>query len=284
MKIVRWIAAVLAGIVGGSLSVSLIETISSSIYPPPEGLDRSNFKEMSEWVKTLPAPAFLIVLLGWFSGCFVGTFLARRIAPGRGVLPSVFVGSFFTLASLFMLTVIPGPWWMWLAVLIGCPLFCILGTVVASPREYVISSKRVIRAPVNDIFQTLASVEDFSKAVEGIEKIEFLSDQKYGVGTRFRETRLMNGREATTELEVTELVENENVRIVSDAGGTIWDTIFEVEPTNSGDVAMTMKMDVRPHSFLAKVVTPLILGIVDKAVQSDMDAVKAYCESNAGTK
>ena len=35
-------------------------------------------------------------------------------------------------------------------------------------------------------------------------KIEMLSDTTSGVGTRFLETRLMRGKEATTELEVTE--------------------------------------------------------------------------------
>lgn len=40
----------------------------------------------------------------------------------------------------------------------------------------------------------------------------FLTDSEKGVGTKFRETRMMGKREAGTELEVTEYVPNERVR------------------------------------------------------------------------
>ena len=78
------------------------------------------------------------------------------------------------------------------------------------------------------VFRTVAHVEQFSQAVPGILRVEFLSEVKSGVGARFRETRMMMGREASTELEVTEYVENERVRIVSEAGGALWDTVFTV--------------------------------------------------------
>ena len=46
--------------------------------------------------------------------------------------------------------------------------------------------------------------------------------------TRFRETRVMKGREASTVLEVTEYESPRRIRLVSDEGGTIWDTVFTV--------------------------------------------------------
>jgi len=55
----------------------------------------------------------------------------------------------------------------------------------------------------------MAHIDNFRKAVPGITSVEFLSETRSGVGTRFRETRVMNGREATVELEVTEFVEND---------------------------------------------------------------------------
>ncbi|MCE2540939.1 MAG: SRPBCC family protein [Acidobacteria bacterium] len=83
---------------------------------------------------------------------------------------------------------------------------------------------RRIDAPADVVFRVVAHVEQFSQAVPGILRVEFLSEVKSGVGARFRETRMMMGREASTELEVTEYVENERVRIVSEAGGALWDT------------------------------------------------------------
>jgi hypothetical protein len=107
-------------------------------------------------------------------------------------------------------------------------------------------------------------------------KIDFLTDQRVGTGTRFRETRLMNGSEASVELEVAEYVENQRVRMVSDAVGTVWDTLFTVAPQGDATV-MTMQMDVRPYKFIARLMTLLIRGMVAKAVEADMDAVKRYC-------
>lgn len=138
---------------------------------------------------------------------------------------------------------------------------------------------RCIRAPLELVFETISDVRNFSQAVPHIIEIEFLTKQQYGVGTQFRETRQMNGKPQTVELEVAELVENDRVRMVSDAGGTIWDTLFTVSQGDNS-VELNLVMDVKPHRFLARIITPLIRGMVVKGVETDMDAVKAYCESH----
>ncbi|MEL7497489.1 MAG: SRPBCC family protein [Planctomycetota bacterium] len=139
---------------------------------------------------------------------------------------------------------------------------------------------RTIDAPLELVFQTVSDVRNFSKAVPHIQKIEFITEQQSGAGTRFRETRLMNGRESTVELEVTELIENDRVRMISDAGGTIWDTVFTVSQV-ADKVTLDMNMDVRPHTLMARIMTPWIRGMVVKGVENDMDAIKQFCESKS---
>ena len=78
-----------------------------------------------------------------------------------------------------------------------------------------ITVTRTVDAPIDLVFETGADERRFSQALPHIVKVEFLSDVKVGIGTRFRETRLMNGKETTTELEVAEFVENERVRLVA---------------------------------------------------------------------
>jgi hypothetical protein len=68
--------------------------------------------------------------------------------------------------------------------------------------RWVVSSS--IAAPIDVVFSTVAAINQFSRAIPHIVKVEFLSEVRAGVGTRFGETRLMGGREAATELEVTE--------------------------------------------------------------------------------
>lgn len=145
-----------------------------------------------------------------------------------------------------------------------------------------IATIRCIRAPIDRVFQTVADVRNFTTAVPHIKKIEFLSEQQTGVGTRFRETRMMGNKEVQTELEVTEYVENEHVRLVSDSGGTIWDTVFRVTEVD-GEVELSMHMDIRPHKLLARLFIPLIRGTVVTGVEADMDCVKDYCEMTPDT-
>ena len=139
---------------------------------------------------------------------------------------------------------------------------------------------RRIDAPADVVFRTVAHIEQFSEAVPHILRVEFLSEVKSGIGARFRETRLMMGQEASTELEVTDYVENERVRIVSEAGGAVWDTVFTVAPDGQG-TELKMVMDAQPRTMSARMTMPLIMGTVRKAVEQDMDAVKAYCERPA---
>lgn len=141
-----------------------------------------------------------------------------------------------------------------------------------------VTVKRDIQAPPGNVFDVITHVEKFSKAVPDIVRVEYLSDVREGVGTRFRETRMMNGREATNELRVTEYVMNERVRIVSDAGGTTWDSVFKVQPWQTG-TRLVLKMHAKPHKIFARITIPLVMGIVLKALEEDMDAVKAYCEA-----
>lgn len=143
-----------------------------------------------------------------------------------------------------------------------------------------IESTRTIAASLDLVFDTVSDIRNFCDAVPHITNIEFLSDQKTGAGTRFRETRLMGGRESTVDLEITELVENECVRMVSDAGGTIWDTLFTVKELASG-AELQMAMDIRPYKLFSKVMSPMIRGMVVKGVESDMDSIKQYCEAKA---
>ena len=137
---------------------------------------------------------------------------------------------------------------------------------------------RTISAPLDRVFDCVAHIGNFSKAIPDITNVEFLSEAQAGVGTRFKETRNMNGREATVELEVTEFVENDYIRIVSDTHGTVWDTVFKVEGVGD-QTKLDMVMDAKAYKLLPKLMNPLIKGMIQKAIEKDMDSVKIYCET-----
>ena len=138
---------------------------------------------------------------------------------------------------------------------------------------------RSIDAPVAFVFKAISDIRHFSKAIPHIAKIEYLTEQQSGVGTRFRETRLMNGKVASTELEVTEFVENERIRLVADSDGTLWDSVFVVKA--AGDQTdLTLTMDATPQTMMAKMMAPMTKHIIQKALEDDMDSMKTYCEKH----
>lgn len=87
----------------------------------------------------------------------------------------------------------------------------------------------------------------------------------------------MKGKEAATELEVTEFVANNRIRLVADSHGTVWDSLFVVKPEN-GQTSLTLTMEAKTDKLLLKIINFMIGGMIKKAVAKDMDAVKAFCE------
>jgi len=138
-------------------------------------------------------------------------------------------------------------------------------------------TRRLIDAPIGEVFHAVADIDNFAQALPHIIGVEFLTPQKSGVGTRFRETRLLDGKQTTTELLVTEYVEAERVRLVSDQGGTIWDTVFEVSEVGF-QTELSMVMVSKAYKLHAHLVNLLIKRMVARAIEGDMDAVKAFCE------
>ncbi len=167
----------------------------------------------------------------------------------------------------------------------------LVGDLSVGDREILTSSEwdamsridltRTINAPVADVFRCVSDIREYSKVQPQIVNVQFLTDQQLGTGTRFRETRLMNGKEAMTELEVTEFVENDRVRMVADSHGTIWDTVFTVKSVGAA-TELNMVMDAKSYKLIAKLMNLLIKGMITKAVSKDLDQVKAYCESRDG--
>lgn len=143
-----------------------------------------------------------------------------------------------------------------------------------------ITVNRQISSPLENVFKTVADIRIFSEVLPHVVRYEFLTDIQLGVGARFRETRLMNGREAETELEVTEYVANDHVRMVADSHGAVWDTTFTVVD-QSARTDLTVVMEARSYKLMSRIMNTIFKSVIARAVERDMDLVKSYCESSS---
>lgn len=139
------------------------------------------------------------------------------------------------------------------------------------------TASRIIDAPLRAVFQTVSEIERYAAALPHIVGFEYLTAQRAGAGTKFRETRLIDGREQSTELLITELVPDRHVRLVSDQGGALWDTVFTVREVG-GQTELVITMDSSPYKLLARLYVPFISGVLRLALERDLELVKAHCE------
>jgi hypothetical protein len=97
MKILRSIAAIVVGSIVSIVVIIAVEFIGGLLFKPADapGLDdmgklfkwlekqQEDPRKMSEWIKTLPTEAHVLVLLGWQVSAFLGGLVSALVA-GRG--------------------------------------------------------------------------------------------------------------------------------------------------------------------------------------------------------
>lgn len=131
-----------------------------------------------------------------------------------------------------------------------------------------------------------AAACDFATApqrITGIRKLEMLTDGPVGVGTRFRETRVMFGKEARTTMEVIEFQPGRSYTLRADEGGCEYRTQVSVRPSPTrGACEITFDLSGTPHTLGAKVLAFamgwLINGACTKAIGKDLTDLKTALE------
>lgn len=141
-----------------------------------------------------------------------------------------------------------------------------------------ITASRTINAPLDLVFRSVSDVCILQKAIPRITDVEFLSDQRQGPGTHFRETRIINQKRQTRTCCIFGYVENRSVRFLSNYGCSLWISDFSVGQIESNVVIEVQVYPLVQLSFFANVVTTLTRHRAVRLLECDMDSVKSFCE------
>jgi carbon monoxide dehydrogenase subunit G len=143
-----------------------------------------------------------------------------------------------------------------------------------------------INAPIERVFDVFSDITQAEQRVAGISKVEILSDVKQGKGTHWRETRVMFGREATEEMEISAFNPNQSYEVVAESRGMKYHTIYTF--TSNGDITrVEMVFSGKPMTLVAKLMSPLgmlMQGPARKALDADMDDLKRVAERSSTTR
>jgi carbon monoxide dehydrogenase subunit G len=138
-----------------------------------------------------------------------------------------------------------------------------------------------INAAPEKVFAVSTDLEAFPTTVPTITRIEVLTPGPVGNGTRFRETRIMFGKEATETMEFSEFQPAKGYTIGCTSCGVRYTTRFTLRPIGTG-TELAMEIDCSPVSFFAKVLSPItgfmMRGAMKKMLDADLECIKKAAE------
>ncbi len=138
-----------------------------------------------------------------------------------------------------------------------------------------------IAAPQQAVWECITDIERAHERIPAIRRIEILSPQRHGLGLRWRETRIMFGKEATEVMEITQWQPPHEYVTSAQSHGSDYRCTLRVEPTAEGST-LSFHFTATPLTLMAKVMGtlmgPLMRGAIATALQGDLNAIKAACE------
>lgn len=147
---------------------------------------------------------------------------------------------------------------------------------------FEIATSTRIDAPTSRVYDLMTDLSGAPERIQGIKSLEVLTEGEFGVGTRFRETRVMFGKEATEEMEIVEVKPGESYTTTAESCGCLYRSTVSVTPEGQGSL-LTMTFQGTPQSFMAKVMAavmgPVMRKSMIKMVDKDLADIKTAAES-----
>ena len=140
-----------------------------------------------------------------------------------------------------------------------------------------------IDAPPDVTFALVADIPGWPRVISGIQSVDMLTPGPVAVGTRFRETRVMFGRQATEEMTVAEIEAPRRLILTAFNHGTAYraEHLFEA---HGGGTKLELAFEGRPVTLLARLLTPLGLlfrGTVKRQLEADLADLAREAERRA---
>jgi len=140
-----------------------------------------------------------------------------------------------------------------------------------------------VAAPPERVFAAATDFPNCADYIEGIQRVEMLTDGPVGKGTRFRETRKLFGKEATEEMEIVEYDPPRSYVLGAESHGSRYRTELRFEPEGEG-TKVTMDFQATPLSGFAKVMTVLakpMMKSMAKMCAKDLKDIKQHVEGGS---
>ena len=147
-----------------------------------------------------------------------------------------------------------------------------------------VTVSRTVAAPVETVWAVATDLAAAPETLSGVTRVEVLEGATFGVGTRWRETRTMMGREATEEMVVTEAAAPSSYTVEADNHGVHYVSTFAFAPLGANRTEVTMTFagtPTAPQNPLVKLMGRFGLRMVRKTLEQDLADLARAAEARA---
>ena len=145
-----------------------------------------------------------------------------------------------------------------------------------------IQAECIIPASKAKCFEAFSDLNSLADKVTAITEIELLTHGEIGVGTKFKETRVMFGKESSEVMEITLFDRDSHIREEAHSCGMHYISDWKFTESE-GQTSVSISFNIQAQTILAKLMKPMFLfmsGSLKKAFITDMeDMKKAICEN-----
>ena len=146
-----------------------------------------------------------------------------------------------------------------------------------------IRAVKQVNAPIGVTFNVFSDITKAQERVEAITKVELLSDMTEGIGTRWRESRMMLGKEASEVVEISAYEPNKFYEMKMESRGVKYNSRVAFSESQGG-TQVEMTMHGTPVTLAAKFMSLfnfLLAGAMKKSLEADVSDLKAAAEKQA---
>lgn len=148
-------------------------------------------------------------------------------------------------------------------------------------------ARRRIHAPIDQVWTAATDLAGACERLSGVERIELLTGAAFGVGTRWRETRVAAGRPETEEMLVVEAVPPGRFVLELSRGEAVARVVTTLADAGAGETDVEVSLESEPLDVAGRLVGAffgvLAARSVLAALNRDLDDLARWCERSEGT-